>query len=164
MTWHFSDPSTVLCCSLNTENMLVSCFCLFFPPNHCRDKRGNIVFLYCQRHNCYFMIFNMESPTKWMCLVLIGHVLLQDIVRRRFATSLISQLQQERLWCHKGYVSPLQCGWKILKLCWATYATMVLFFTWLSIRVINHSCQPPPHKSLIHPGKSACPWWQIIGH
>lgn len=152
-----------LCCSLSTKNMLVSCFCLFFPPNHRRDKRWNIVFPYLQRHNYYFMIFNMESPTKWMCLMLFRCVLLQDIFRQRFATSLILQLQQERLWCHKGYVSPLRCGWNILKICWATYATMVLIFTWLSIRVINHS-RPSPHKSLKRTCKSACPWWQIIGH
>lgn len=67
-----------------------------------------------------------------------------------FVTSLILQLLQECLWCHKGYVSSLRSGQNILKICWVTCATMVPFiFTWLSIRVINHPCQSP-HKSLIH--------------
>lgn len=48
--------------------------------------------------------------------------------------------------------------------CPATNTTVPLIPWWSLIRVIDHSRQSPPtsHKSLIHPGESACHWWQII--
>lgn len=170
-TWKTQGLLTFLCRSMtpqygslywsliNTEHTLMPCFYSFFFPKHSRDKRWSVV-LYLGRHNCYFIIFNTEN-LHWT-----------DAPFILFFYRTFSERMPQPPWScqysksvydvtRSGYVSPLRCDRNMLKIHWATMVPLI--FKWLSIRVINHFRQSH-HKSLIHPGKYACPWWQIIGH